>query len=106
MTEHTHEDIDSFFSTITSNYKMRSGIVCADLESFCAAAVVKIITLGSLRAGVSMRTRGGPPRGTCVHMQSMLQRAGPARRAEFHRCPFGSGPKGKSQKQEFEHGYV
>ena len=32
---HTHEDIDSFFSTIAS--KMRSGIVCADLESFRAA---------------------------------------------------------------------
>ena len=35
MTGHTHEDIDSFFSTIAS--KMRSGIVCADLETFCAA---------------------------------------------------------------------
>ena len=35
MTGHTHEDIDSFFSTIAS--KMRSGIVCADLESFRAA---------------------------------------------------------------------
>ena len=35
MTGHTHEDIDAFFSTIAA--KMRSGVVCADLESFCAA---------------------------------------------------------------------
>lgn len=37
MTGHMHEDIDSFFSTIAA--KMRCGIVCADLESFCAAVV-------------------------------------------------------------------
>ena len=32
MTGHTHEDIDSFFSTIAS--KLRSGIICPDRQSF------------------------------------------------------------------------
>ena len=35
MAGHSHEDLDAFFSIIAP--KMRSGMICADLESFCAS---------------------------------------------------------------------
>ena len=35
MVGHTHEDIDSFFSTIAA--KLKSGIVCPDFQSMVAA---------------------------------------------------------------------
>ena len=66
-------------------------------------------TWAAVRVGVSMRSMrpgaGRPVWSMCAHAEHAPW-AGAAHRVEFPRYPFGSGPKGKCQKQEFEHGYV